>query len=221
MPLRPAVQGLVKHQIYVSRAKSEADQMTLWTFKAGYPVADARIAYETGALDTWLRTYWQTRTVAAAYVDRIKTWDMGVAPPHKVHVSTIVPAIHGGLGNAPAPQALQAVVALRTQPQGSNVRDRNNGRLAHGHIPLVDVNGDLYVNSNGQYHLDFVYERLRVALSPASSADSGMLSVVSWRHGHGWRAVPLVTPVDHIIPRAQLGVQRRRTPKVGPYARGA
>lgn len=219
MGLRAAVAGLLKHQVYIEHGVGGVGVITLWTFKAG-AVTEARRTQEQGAIRTWLGASWAPITNTQWKATAIKTWDFTTNPPTKLTSELIVPNINGTEASGiSVPPSVVAVVALRTQPLNSSVRNRNNGRLAHRGVSTVSATGA--ITNPTVAAIDAAYEALLTALKTATQADRGNWSVVSFRSAGAWRVVPVVTAINHTIVRTQPGTQRRSWVHAGPYARGA
>lgn len=223
--LLPVANGVLKHQLYHQAGTGDGTQsnpavLSLWTYKAsGSPVGATRIAAEQAAILAWvnanakptLPTTWQ-------FVD-LRTWDYGLDPAPKTR-TRIFPPIQGTLSAAsnqtslPGGNSSSYIVALRTQPVGSVIRDRLNGRVAWPLLRQIFGSPDPSLATVAAAFTNLLTARLNGA------GDVGTWSVVSFREGNLIRLVPLVVPVNHVLVQ-RVGTQRRRNPKPGPYARGA
>ena len=220
MPVRAALPGLLKHQIMLTvNNEHESAVMTLWTYRAVHPIPTGRLAYERTQIEDWVHNWWAHIVVPQVVATGVKTWDFGTTPPTKLgrwHFSPPRPGDNAATRTCPF--STQAVMALRTQPVGSNFRDRFNGRI--NHVGIAATTGD---SLSALLRADLVtfYTNLLDRLKLSANVETGAWSVVSFFDQGAPRVVPLVRTVDHILCRTQAGTQRRRMRKVGPYAVGA
>ena len=220
MPPRPAVEGLLKHQLMYGVFSPVEYCMTIWTFKPAYPVAGARVAYEQGAIIAWLTSHWRAVTYNQVNANEVRTWDFGTTPPTKYPTAVVFPAVFGQLpltGGSASPRAVQAVVALRTQPIGSAIRNRLNGRIFHTGLQSTTPDA---LNVPGSGNVQDAYTNLLGRLNTVAHADSGNWSVPSFFEGGAMRVVPVITPINHVVVRTQPGIQRRRAKHAAAYPRG-
>lgn len=223
----PVADGVLKHQLYYQPGTStegahEDDLvLTVWTYKAtGSPVGATRVTAEQDAMMAWvsawgralLPTNWQ-------FID-LRTWDYGLDPAPRTRriflpIQGTANISSGSTGPMPT-RSQTHIVALRTQPVGSTVRNRLNGRSSWP-IPYVSIAGfaTTYIPSASQ--VQSAFNALLAAFQGAGNV--GIMSLVSYETGGAPRLVPLVTPINHVLVQ-RFGVQRRRDPKPGPYARG-
>lgn len=224
MATLPPVAGLLKHQIYFvdnSQDENHPAVMTLWTWKNENPVAPARVTYELGVLDAWLKSAtFRAKLGTNVFAQWIRSWDMGQTPPTRVGNLLVWPVGLGTGGNQWVSQ-VTAVIALRTQAVGSSTRNRLNGRLHHPYPPVGEMTGTFW-SSSFMTSLVTVYNVVLNGLSPATNAVSGDW-VVPCHYENGALRVggPLLPPVNHVLVRQRPGTVRSRAPRLGPYARGA
>lgn len=221
MPLRPAAPGVFKHQLYMTSFGQPSGWVTtLWTYHAtrgGQARADA----ERAQIAAFLNAEWKPRTSSQITAERIATWDFGLSPPSKFVGGLLFPAPVGTAGaSTPLLQLACGVIALRSQPVGSAIRNRLNGRIFHPSINTSVMTGNYQLTTGEQTALKNAYEALKTRLQP-TNPDCGQWSIISFFAGGAVRPEPLVIPVDHILVRQRLGTQRRRILREGPYARGA
>lgn len=224
MATLPPVDGLLKHQLYFRDPATGREQnivMTLWTWKNEDPVAGARVTYEQGAIKTWSQTAGFRATIPdETWSTWIKSWDMGQTPPSRFAPFRVWP-VSAGTHNGQWAYQLSCVVALRTQPTGSAIRNRQNGRLHHPFPNMIELANGLW-NSSIRTALTTQYHALRDVLKPAADANSGTWVVPSFFEGGVLRpGGPLLPVVNHVIVRPEAGVVRSRLYHPGPYARGA
>lgn len=224
MPTKPAVVGLLKWQLYyrdpLTGAEAAAVQ-TFWTWRNQDPIPAARVTSERDAIVAWCQqTGWRNVTRANMWCTWLKAWDFSTAPePTKVMNHRIWPVVAAS-GNNIAPVQISAVIALRTQPVGSAVRNRLNGRTHHPYP--VAPNGQGVWDSSQSGAFVGLYTDLRTRLRETAQADRGRWVVPCWREGGLPRpGGPLLPEVDHVLCRAYPGTVRRRLFHPGPYARGA
>lgn len=229
MPTLPAVDGLLKWQLYFNDppgGQYTGVVMTLWTWRNEDPVPPERVAYERDAIVAWSQSVSVRNKLPSSVAStQIKAWDMGTAPPTRVESLKILPTVGGTSDGGWAPQ-LGVVIALRTQPVGSTVRNRLNGRVFHPFPPVGSTSNGL--NSSGQWSSTFrgeieaAYHALRDVLEPAADPDAGQWVVPCfWEDGALRVGGPLLPAVDHVIARSYPGVRRSRMEHNGPYAVGA
>lgn len=223
MATRPAVAGLLKHQLYFRDPHTGREQnivMTFWTWKNEDPVAGARVTYEQGAIKAWA----QTSTFRAWLADDtwatwIKSWDFGQTPPSRFAPFRIWPVSAGQSSDNWAAN-LSVVIALRTQAVGSDVRNRQNGRLHHPLGLTSNLTNGLW-SSGIRNGLQTAYHALRDVLKPAANANSGTWVVPCFfLDGAPRPGGPLLPAVNHVIARPEPGVTRSRLYHPGPYSRG-
>lgn len=219
MAIRPAVEGLLKHQLMLKQAAIESSVMTFWTYRNEYPVPLARVDSERAGIEAWLTGNWRQITGAQVVAQRIKTWDFGVAPPAKYSDKLVWPEIPGTFGSQSHWQ-MCAVVALRSEPVGSVIRNRLNGRLYHP-VSSSHLNLTASANVSDPTAIAAAYNNLIGRLNPLAAGDRGTMVVPSFFHAGAVRAVPVLITVNHAICRPLVGTQRRRLPKATAYARGA
>lgn len=217
MATRPALQGLLKHQLMFSQGALETGCTTIWTYKNEYPVPAQRITDEQGAISAWVTSHWRGITGTGTAANRIKTWDFGVTPPLKQNDLLLSPQVAGTGGTSPF-YACSAVVALRTQPVGSAVRNRNNGRIYH---PISSGQVTFPEGTVTTAGVITAYHNLRDRLDPAADADVGDWVVVSFFNGGAVRPVPLTFGVDHCLVRSRIGFQLSRIEDQPAFAIGA
>lgn len=221
----PVADGVLKHQLYFQAGTGDGSPVndcvaTFWTWKAGgSPVAGARITAEHAAFWTWISFVGAGRALLPPswqFTD-LRTWDYGLDPAPRT-LFTFDP-IQGNMSTTGAvpvlTRSVSAVVALRTQPIDSVVRNRLNGRVGW---PLVYQSTGSATPVPSFSTVQGAFTTLLASLNGAGSV--GKLSVVSWRTGGLIRVTPLVTGVDHVLVQ-RFGHQRRRDAVPGPYPRGA
>lgn len=224
MPTKPAVEGLLKHQLYIRDPYTGREQsvvLTFWTWKNEDPVAPARITYEQGALKAWARSAtFQARFAPGIYATWLKSWDMGQTPPQRAAPVRIWPIADGT--NSPSWSAqLCGIIALRTQAVGSEERNRQNGRLFHPFLHVGSMASGL-MSTAVQTDLTTLYNQVLAVLKPAADPVSGTWVVPSWREGNAPRVGgPLLPAVNHILVRRMPGVRRSHVDNQPPYAVGS
>jgi hypothetical protein len=223
----PVADGVLKHQLYYQPGTStdgvheDESLLTIWTYKAlGSPVAALRITAEQDAIMAWVTAHARGLLPTSWQIIDLRTWDYGLDPAPRTR--RVFLPIQGtvnvsGLTFGPLPNvALTWVIAERTQPVGSTIRNRNNGRTSWPITYQSTVGGGTtYVPT--QSGTQTAFNALLTALNGAGNV--GAWSVVSFVTGGVARITPLVTPVNHLLVQ-RTGVQRRRIPRAGAYARG-
>lgn len=213
------MQGLLKHQVYFTRNTPLDVVMTLWTWAAD-PVTAARVAYEYGAIEAWLGTTWRGTAQSNYKAERITSWDFGATPPARQPPGAPFAPKVGTLNQGTTPFWMGPVVALRTQPVGSLIRNRENGRLYHtGPMTNQSTSAGTIVAADVTA-LKAAYGALRDVLDPVADPLSGTWSVAMFRHPTHL-PLPKVLPIDHVLVAPRLSVMRSRAPKQGAYAIGA
>lgn len=221
----PAVAGLLKHQLYYSNPQTGHPQgvvQTFWTWKNHDPVPQSRIDAEVATIIAWVNeSGWRNSTWTATAATAVKTWDFGTTPPVRKAYQLVWPNSPGAIGSASNVYQLTVVIALRTQPVGSAVRNRLNGRTHHPYPGQAVSTGGVW-SSGFSATVLAAYNSIRTRLNPAFNALHGTWVVPCWFEGGALRAGgPLLPAVNHVLVRPQPGIQRRRAEHPGPYARGA
>lgn len=223
----PVADGVLKHQLYYQAGTSsegaheDDNVLTIWTWKAtGSPVSGARVAAEQAVIMAWVNAQGKAMLPTTWQFIDLRTWDYGLDPAPRTR-NVFLP-IQGtisiaGLTIGPMPTRSQTWIgALRTQPVGSVIRNRLNGRVSWP-ILYVSVVGGATTYYPSSTLVQTGWNAMKAAFTGAG--DLGQWVVVSFRTGGAPRVTPLVTLVDHILVQ-RAGHQRRRDPKPGPYTRG-
>lgn len=219
MATRPAVAGLVKHQLMISQGALETGVTTIWTWKNADPPAEARITAERAQIVAWVSSHWKTGVGTGVSADRLKTWNFGVSPPAKYSDQLIFPRVFGTNGNT-VMYGFSAVVALRSQAVGSAIRNRLNGRIYHPPGANSCTFPEGVINGSGQVLIRDIYNNLRDRLDPGTVADVGDWVVPSFWSGGALRPVPVMIAVDHCLVGTQPGFQESRMGNQPAYTRG-
>lgn len=213
VPLRPAVPGVVKHQLmYLWRGQV---LVTTLHVQHAQPVTQAMVDADRAQIRAWAQTDMGNRWPTTCQLQQIKSWDLSTAPPAKFPNNDIVPAITGSQNEVsrPMPTLLTYAVSLRTGVAGAGTKSLS-GRIYHVGILPDDVNGnDLVVTASRLTAYNALLNRL-----DAPDGLIGQLVVVSYRANKAWRLVPLVMPVTHMYIEGTLDVQRRRKPRQQSFA---
>lgn len=219
----PVADGVLKHQLYFTQPGGarmvNPAVMTVWSWKAGgSPVAGARVTAEQDALEAWVRgaAFRSVMTINTTITD-IRTWDYGLDPAPRT-ARFLFPYTFGSeAGNIQLTNLASGwIAALRSQPVGSPIRDRLNGRITHPYAGVSLTNGQVWPTAN---QVQTAYAALRNTVLDGTG-DKGRLCVVSFYEGGAVRVVPQVVLVDHVIAQ-RMGTQRRRNARPGPYAYGS
>jgi hypothetical protein len=223
MRLYPVADGVIKHQLYYTQPGGarmvNPAVMTVWSWKAtGSPVSGARMTAEQNALDAWVRSAaFRAAMQSNTTITDIRSWDYGLDPAPRT-ARFMFPYTFGSVGGNINRMTLAEgwIVALRSQPVGSPIRDRLNGRITHPYGGIDVGTGNVWPSATVVLN---AYTPLRATVLDGTG-DKGRLCVVSYRSGGAIRVVPQVVLVDHVIVQ-RAGVQRRRNARPGPYDFGS
>lgn len=226
MATLPAVPGLLKHHVYHPDPRTGAKSAlvtTFWTWRNdGFPATPARITAEKAYLDSWVKGATYRTVIPGNFVtaDWIKTWDMGTVPPVRATPLRVWPTVLGNNGNGPAPPQLAVLVALRTQPVGSAIVNRLNGRIYHSRPPNF-FNGMNWDTAGVRTPVLNAYNQVLAQFKPANANMGQWVVPCFWEGGVLRPGGPLLPAVDHLIVQGEPVVRRTRQRHYGSYGRGA
>lgn len=225
--LYPVADGVLKHQLYYQEGTStEGDHnndnvLTVWTYKAtGSPIGATRVTAEQDAMMAWVNAWARAILPTNWQIIDLRSWDYGLDPAprtRRVFLPIQGTANISSGSTGPMPTKTQThIAALRTQPVGSVIRNRLNGRSSWP-ILYASIAGfaTTYIPSASQ--VQSAFNALLAAFQGAGNV--GIMSLVSYVSAGAPRVTPLVTPINHVLVQRR-GVQKRRDPRPGPYDRG-